>query len=111
MERRSTEDEVGVSMPGQLVSVDQMVSPAPGFIAQMTGKLTTKRYRYATVYVDQASRYGYVYLQKSPDAVETVMGKRSFESHMESLGVSVKAYQADNGIFRANKWQCLNMSG
>ena len=76
---------------------------APGLIAQMTGKLTTRRYPYATVYVDQASRYGYIYLQKSPNADETVMGKRLFELHMESLGVSVKVYQADNGIFRANK--------
>ena len=54
--------------PGEVVSVDQMVSPTPGLIAQMTGILTNKRYRYATVYVDQATRLGYVYLQKSADA-------------------------------------------
>ena len=35
--------------PGQVVSVDQLVSPTPGLVAQMTGKLTTKRYKYATV--------------------------------------------------------------
>ena len=35
--------------PGDKVSVDQMVSPTPGLMAQMTGILTTKRYRYATV--------------------------------------------------------------
>jgi hypothetical protein len=27
--------------PGQIVSVDQLVSPTPGLIAQMTGTLTT----------------------------------------------------------------------
>ena len=34
--------------PGEVVSVDQMVSPTPGIIAQMAGKLNTKRYRYAS---------------------------------------------------------------
>ena len=29
--------------PGELISVDQMVSPTPGIIAQITGKITTKR--------------------------------------------------------------------
>ena len=98
--------------PGELVSVDQLVSPAPGLIAQMTGILTTKRYKYATVYVDQASRLGYIHLQRSSDAEETVRGKIAFEQYMQSLGRTVKGYQADNGIFRANKWQhACNMKG
>ena len=46
--------------PGQVLSVDQLVSPTPGLIAQMTGKLTTKRYKYATVFVDHFSRFSYV---------------------------------------------------
>lgn len=57
--------------PGHVVSVDQLVSPTPGLIAQMTGFLTTKRYKYATVYVDQFSRLGFVYLQKTASAEET----------------------------------------
>ena len=31
--------------PGQCVSVDQLVSPTPGHIAQMTGFITKHRYR------------------------------------------------------------------
>ena len=90
--------------PGDVVSVDQLVSPVPGFVAQMTGKLTTKRYRYATIFVDQSSKVGYTHLQKTADAEETVEAKIAFESFMQSMGVSVRAYHADNGIFRANKW-------
>ena len=90
--------------PGKVVSVDQLVSPTPGLIAQMTGHLTTQRYKYATVYVDQYSKLGYVHIQKSSSAEETVTGKRAFEKYMLSLGVRVKSYQADNGIFRAHKW-------
>ena len=41
--------------PGKVVSVDQMVSPVPGLIAQMVGFLMKQRYKYATVFVDQAS--------------------------------------------------------
>jgi hypothetical protein len=46
--------------PEEKLSVDQLVSPTPGLIAQMTGFITTKRYTYATVYVDQASRLSFV---------------------------------------------------
>ena len=48
--------------PGQCVSVDQLVSPTPGLIAQMTGFITKQQYKYATVYVDQYSGLSFVYL-------------------------------------------------
>ena len=48
--------------PVEVVLVDQMVSSTPGLIAQITGKITNKRSKYATIYVDQASHFGYVYL-------------------------------------------------
>ena len=49
--------------PGEVVSVDQLVSPTPGLIAQMIGFLTKQRYKYTTVYVDQATGLGFVHLQ------------------------------------------------
>ena len=45
---------------GECISVDQLVSPTGGLIAQMTGFFTKRRYNYATVYVDQYSNRGYV---------------------------------------------------
>ena len=90
--------------PGEVVSVDQMVSPTPGLIAQITGKLTNKRYKYATIFMDQASHFGYVYLQKTATADETIEGKEAFEALLKTYGVNVRAYHADNGIFKANKW-------
>ena len=47
----------------QIISINQLESSTVGFIAQLKGKLTTQRYRYATVFVDQHSWYAYVYLQ------------------------------------------------
>ena len=44
-----------VTRPGDCVSIDQLESPTPGFVAQLKGALTKKRYRAATVFVDHAS--------------------------------------------------------
>ena len=93
-----------VTAPGQATSADQLASPTPGLIAQMTGKLTTKRHKHATVHADQFSRLGYAYLQKTATAEETLEGKRAFELCAQNNGVNVRGYHADNGMFRANKW-------
>ena len=93
-----------ITTPGRVISVDQMVSPAPGFVAQIVGILTRKRYKYATVYVDQASRLGYVYLQKTSTANETLKGKLAFELYAQERGVRIQSYHADNGIFKDHKW-------
>ena len=90
--------------PGQVVYVDLLRSPTPGFIAQTTGILTIKRYNYACIYVDGYSGLGYVNLQKSSDADETITGKNAFERFCGDRGVRVEHYHADNGIFRAYKW-------
>jgi hypothetical protein len=41
--------------PGEIVSVDQLESSVPGFIGQMTGRLTNKRIVASTIFVDHAS--------------------------------------------------------
>ena len=101
---KSDVDDNKPTRPGQVVSVDQLVSPTPGLIAQMSGFLTTKRYRYATVYVDQYSRLGFIYLQKTASGLETVEGKKAFESMARRHGIRVENYHADNGIFKAHEW-------
>jgi hypothetical protein len=70
----------------------------------MTGFLTTKRYTYTTVYVDQFTRFGYVHLQKTATAEETVEGKKAFEAIARRSGIRIENYHADNGIFKANLW-------
>ena len=65
--------------PGETVSVDQLESPEPGFIAQLKGKLTTQCYKVATVFVDHYSSLGFLYLQQSTNAKETIEAKLAFE--------------------------------
>ena len=90
--------------PGEVISVDQMVSPVRGLIAQMVGFLMRQHYKYATVFVDQSSHMEFVYLQKTCSAEETIKAKRAFEQYAENRGVRVQAYHSDNGIFKAKKW-------
>jgi hypothetical protein len=86
------------------LSTSCLSSPTPGLIAQMTGYRTKQRYTTATVYVDQATGLGYVHLQKSTSAEETVDSKKAFEALAKSHGVFILQYNADNGIFKANLW-------
>jgi Reverse transcriptase (RNA-dependent DNA polymerase) len=96
--------------PGGIVSVDQLRSPTPGFIAQLTGNLTKDRYNYATVFVDGYSGKGYVHLQKTQSASETLEAKQAYERLCLRDGITVKHYHADNGVFRAKQWtdDCQN---
>ena len=88
--------------PGQCISVDQMESSTVGFVGQGKGKLTKDRYRYATVFVDNYSRYVYVHLQKHLTSKETLEAKSAFEAHCRRYDVKVKHYHADNGRFADN---------
>jgi hypothetical protein len=95
---------VTINKPGDCVSVDQLESPTPGFIGQIKGILTIKRYQVATIFIDHKSRLGFVYLQHSTGAVETVEAKKAFEAYARSHGVTVRHYHADNGRFAENLW-------
>jgi hypothetical protein len=94
-----------VTVPGSVVSMDQLVSAVPGLIGQMKGFLTRKRYTVATIFVDHFSALSYVHLQKGATAEETIEGKRAFESYARTHGVTIKHYHADNGIFDAKDFQ------
>ena len=90
------------TMPGECVSVDQMQSSCISFVGQLKGRLTNKRYKYATVSVDHYSRYKYIYLQATIILSETLDAKRAFEAHSRAMGVTVMNYHADNGRFADN---------
>ena len=81
-----------VTAPGERVLVDQIMSPTPGFIAQMVGRLTSKRYTCATLFVDNATGYRYVWLQTSTSASETLQGKEAFEREANDAGIEIKEY-------------------
>jgi hypothetical protein len=75
---------VVVTGPGDFVSVDQLDSSTPGFVAQLKGILNKRRYTCATVFVDHFSRLGYVHIQQQLTPDETVEAKHAFEAFTRS---------------------------
>ena len=91
-----------ITAPGLCVSVDQLESPIPGLLVHMKGLPTKRRYSAATIFVDHYSRQGYVHLQESLTANNTLRAKEAFERYCESFVVKVRQYHADNGQFAKN---------
>ena len=85
--------------PGECVSVDHMVSTQQGFYAQLKGKLTVKRYRAASIFVDHFSRLQFVHLMQDLSSEETVKAKLAFERFAAKHGIAIKHYHCDNGRF------------
>ena len=85
--------------PGEVVSIDQLVSPTPGFVPTHRGHPTTIRYIGATVFCDHYSDFTYVHLMTKMDAEATVKAKEAFERIASEHGTTVKHYHADNGLF------------
>jgi len=87
-----------------------MTSTEVGFIAQMKGKLTKRRYRCATIFVDHFSRLHFVHLQIDNSSAETLGAKRAFETFAAEHGMKILHYHCDNGCFHDNtfKQACHN---
>jgi hypothetical protein len=91
--------------PGECISVDQMTSTEVGFYAQLKGKLTKKRYKCATVFVDHFSRLQFVHLQLYDKSNETLAAKFAFEQYAAEHGVKVLHYHCDNRRFHDNAFR------
>jgi hypothetical protein len=85
--------------PGQVISVDQLVSPTAGFVPTHRGRPSLVRYIGATVFVDHFSDFTYVHLMTEMDAAATVAAKQAFERILHSHGVTARHFHADNGLF------------
>jgi hypothetical protein len=91
--------------PGECVSVDQMASTEVGFFAQMKGKLTKRRYRCATIFVDHFSHLRFVHLQINDTSAETLGAKCAFETFAAKHGVRILHYHCNNGRFHDNAFK------
>jgi hypothetical protein len=96
---------VTFTRPGQCVSVDQLESTTLGFFGQLKGRLTTAKYRLATIFVDHYSDLSYVYLQQTTSAKETLEAKNAFELYAKMIGTMITHYHADNSRFAENLWR------
>ena len=69
-----------VTIPDQVVIVDQLVRYTPGLIPTNGGPPTTKRYSGATIFFGNASDFTYVHIMDgTPDAEKTVEASQAIE--------------------------------
>jgi hypothetical protein len=79
-----------------------MISTQVGFVAQLKGMLTNKRYKAATVFVDHFSRLQYIHLMTTLLSDEMVAAKLTFEQFAEQHGITIQHYHCNNGRFADN---------
>ena len=91
-----------VTKPGQVVSIDQMVSTQQGFVVQLKGKLTNQHYKAATIFVDHFSGLRYIHMMTNLSSNEALKAKLAFEQFATNNHVSIEHYHADNGCFADN---------
>ena len=85
--------------PGDCVSVDTFCSTVGGLIPQVTGFLTNEKFQAGTVFVDHASDFVFTHFQVDQTTDSAIEAKEAFERRMAQMGVVVRNYHADNGIF------------
>ncbi len=82
-----------------------MTSAELGFVAQLKGKLTKKRYCCATVFVDHYSCLKYVNPQVDDSLIETIAAKRAFKTFAAQHSVRIQHYHCNNGRFSDNAFK------
>ena len=87
------------TVPGAVVSVDQLESPVPGFVLIARGQPTTSRYRGASVFADHASGFTYVHLHQALTTQETLDAKHAFECVAHQHAIRIMHYHCDNCCF------------
>ena len=90
--------------PGDMVSVDQMISATPGRQITLSGKPSNSSYSIVTIFVDHVTNFSFAHFQESASATETIEAKRAFERIAAQHNIKVKAYHADNGIFKSKEF-------
>jgi len=95
--------------PGDLIFSDQYQSSLPGRVFGRRGAaIHSKTYTGGTIFCDAASKRLFLRHQSTLTAQETVEAKLAFEREALQVGVSVKAYQTDNGIYTSKEFlDCL----
>jgi hypothetical protein len=76
-----------------------MTSTEVGFFAQLKGKLTKKRYKCATIFVDHYSHLRFVHLQLDNESDKTLATKLAFKQYAAEHKVKILHYHCDTDTF------------
>ena len=90
----------GMLNPGDLVFSDQFESRIEGKVFSYKGAtLRAESYRGGTIFCDAASSFISIHHQTTFTADETILSKYKFEREAMGVGVDVKRYVTDNGVY------------
>eukprot|EP00804_Cyclotella_cryptica_P004979 CCRYP_014091-RB/>CCRYP_014091-RB protein AED:0.37 eAED:0.31 QI:0/0/0/1/1/1/2/0/446 len=96
----------GHVQPGDCVSCDHFTSPVPGWIISSSGhSSSTNGYTCSTIYVDHCSTFICINHQLTTSASDTIRGKLLLELEAADVGVSIKGYHTDNGVFSSSEFR------
>ena len=73
--------------PGKCMSIDTFESSTTGFVAQLKGSLTNRRYKVATVFIDHYSDLSFMCPQEDNSRAALIKAKIAFEQFAQSCGV------------------------
>ena len=62
--------------PDQVISVNQLITDVSGYIVKIVNISIYRKYVRATVFIDQTTRYIFIYFQTNLDADETIKDKK-----------------------------------
>jgi hypothetical protein len=79
--------------------MDNLISAQPDLKPQISGRLACTQINAAMVIVDHYSDHLYVFLIRNHSLKKTLLAKYAYECFLSSIGVTAKAYHADNGGF------------
>ena len=92
--------------PGDRISCDHYISPIPGRAVADSGHSSTRHgFVGGTIYVDHASGYIFHRPQKTLTAADTIRGKLILEQEAADVGIRVKRYHSDNGVFSSREFR------
>jgi transposase InsO family protein len=96
----------GDTAPGDCISCDHYISPVPGRVIAPSGYSSVRHsYQGGTIYVDHASGWIFHRPQKTLNVNDTICGKLLLESEARDVGVTIKAYHTDNGVFNCKEFK------
>ena len=91
--------------PGELVFTDQYESRQPGRVFNARGHtLSSDKYCGGTLFCDAATGKMAINHQVGLTSMETIGGKLKFEREAAGVGVTVKSYSSDNGIYTSKEF-------